>query len=315
MFITGASRGFGKAVALAFARLVDADLHLHLSCCSNIADYETVKAELEVIRSSIKAKTYYYLTKGDLANLTTLPEFVDAFFGAKLEGEGSEKLVQKVTFINNAGSLGPLHIVGSTPENLEEMSQAINLNVTGAMYLSAQFTTRFRQGAFGSSCVKAELVNVSSLAAIQPFNSWGIYCAGKAAREMYHVTLAQEQNKINQGSLEGEKKEINGNASSPASTTNEVSSSINSNTSTLSATSAVMSVLNYAPGPMDTDMQLKIRNAPCMDTGIRSAFRDMQEKGTLVNPQDSANKLVNLLKMGLYKSGEHVDFYDEIEAL
>lgn len=36
------------------------------------------------------------------------------------------------------------------------------------------------------------IVNISSLAAIQCFESWGIYCAGKAARDMYYAVLAKE---------------------------------------------------------------------------------------------------------------------------
>uniref|UniRef100_A0A161MAN5 Sepiapterin reductase n=1 Tax=Triatoma infestans TaxID=30076 RepID=A0A161MAN5_TRIIF len=36
------------------------------------------------------------------------------------------------------------------------------------------------------------IVNITSLAAIQPFKSFGFYCIGKAAREMYLRTLAEE---------------------------------------------------------------------------------------------------------------------------
>lgn len=55
----------------------------------------------------------------------------------------------------------------------------------------------------------------------------GIYCAGKAARDMFHAVLAQEQAK---------KQE-------------------NATTSTVEK----ILVLNYAPGPLDTDMQKEIR--------------------------------------------------------
>ena len=58
----------------------------------------------------------------------------------------------------------------------------------------------------------------------QPFESWGIYCAGKAAREMFHKTVAAEQKD-----------------------------------------KATFRVLNYAPGPLDTDMQREIREGPHVD--------------------------------------------------
>ena len=35
-------------------------------------------------------------------------------------------------------------------------------------------------------------MNVSSLAAVTPFKTWGVYCAGKAFRDMYHRTLCLE---------------------------------------------------------------------------------------------------------------------------
>lgn len=68
-----------------------------------------------------------------------------------------------------------------------------------------------------TSVTKLEIVNVSSLAAVMSFESWGYYCAGKAARDMFHKTIALEH--VNDGVV----------------------------------------VINYAPGPLDTDMQKEIR--------------------------------------------------------
>lgn len=59
--------------------------------------------------------------------------------------------------------------------------------------------------------VALEIVNISSLCAVQPFKSWGLYCAGKAARDMLFKVLADEEPNI--------------------------------------------LVLNYAPGPLDNEMQ------------------------------------------------------------
>ena len=37
------------------------------------------------------------------------------------------------------------------------------------------------------------VINISSLAALQPFVSWGNYCAGKAARDAMFKVLALEE--------------------------------------------------------------------------------------------------------------------------
>ena len=81
-------------------------------------------------------------------------------------------------------------------------------------------------------CNNFLVVNVSSLCAVQAFDSWGIYCAGKAARDMYHAVLAQELTKQAAATVEGTAGGVSGRK---------------------------MLVLNYAPGPLDTDMQKEIR--------------------------------------------------------
>lgn len=70
------------------------------------------------------------------------------------------------------------------------------------------------------------IVNVSTLAAIQAFPSFGIYCMAKAAREMFHKVLAEEQKSTPENGIK---------------------------------------VLNYAPGPLDTDMQTQIREGEQVD--------------------------------------------------
>lgn len=62
-----------------------------------------------------------------------------------------------------------------------------------------------------------EVINISSLCAVQPFKSWGLYCAGKAGRDMLFKVLAAEEPNV--------------------------------------------TVLNYAPGPLDNDMQVRLWKA------------------------------------------------------
>jgi sepiapterin reductase len=109
------------------------------------------------------------------------------------------------------------------------------------------------------------IVNISSLAAIQVFPTMGIYAAGKAARDHYHATLAKE--------LKDSKKDIK--------------------------------VLNYAPGPLETDMATELRSAENLDADIKPFFQKQ-----LVDPNDSAKKLVELLAGKDFESGQHIDYYD-----
>ncbi|XP_008939555.1 PREDICTED: sepiapterin reductase, partial [Merops nubicus] len=68
-------------------------------------------------------------------------------------------------------------------------------------------------------------------------------------------------------------------------------------------------VLSYAPGPLDTDMQLLARTKTG-DPEMRQFFQSLQERGQLIDCNVSAQKLVKLLEEDTFQSGAHVDFYD-----
>ena len=52
--------------------------------------------------------------------------------------------------------------------------------------------------------VSKTVINISSLAALQPFVTWGNYCAGKAARDALFKVLALEENKSEDSSNIGQ---------------------------------------------------------------------------------------------------------------
>ncbi|CAL9682527.1 unnamed protein product [Knipowitschia caucasica] len=68
-------------------------------------------------------------------------------------------------------------------------------------------------------------------------------------------------------------------------------------------------VLNYAPGPLDTDMQLQARTKSG-DALLRKSFSEMFSEGRLLSCEESCAKLVKLLLENSYTSGAHIDFYD-----
>ena len=67
--------------------------------------------------------------------------------------------------------------------------------------------------------------------------------------------------------------------------------------------------LNYAPGPLETAMTDTLR-VNLVDEQIRGYFKKMKEEKTFVKMEDSAQKLIHLLRSGAFQSGDHVDFYD-----
>nr|XP_046173650.1 sepiapterin reductase-like [Oncorhynchus gorbuscha] len=68
-------------------------------------------------------------------------------------------------------------------------------------------------------------------------------------------------------------------------------------------------VLNYSPGPLDTDMQVEARDCTA-DPGVRKSFSVMLSQGQLLTCEDSCAKLMKVLLKDEYPSGAHLDFYD-----
>ena len=232
------------------------------------------KAQIESVRTG--KTTTFDLFPTDLGNLTTLKTSTERLFAlATKSGISSTAVYDRVIFINNAGSLGPLQAVGAPVDSsqaLLDMTTAYEFNITSCTYLTAELTRRYTAGVLNAT--KLVIVNVSSLAAVQPFESWSIYCAGKAAREMFHKAVAAENK---------DKTDFR--------------------------------VLNYAPGPLDTDMQKEIREGPDVDKATQAMFISMKAENQLVTVKDSAVKLIRIVWQEKYESGAHVDYFDTVAGI
>ncbi|MCI4394314.1 hypothetical protein PGIGA_G00167310 [Pangasianodon gigas] len=68
-------------------------------------------------------------------------------------------------------------------------------------------------------------------------------------------------------------------------------------------------VLSYAPGPLDTDMQLHARSNTA-DDNIRKSTTAMHAEGRLLTCEESVGKLIKVMLKDDYASGAHLDFYD-----
>lgn len=256
--VTGATRGLGKAISVCLARSVQTPLHIVITGRSTEA-LSITKEKILSIRGSRETKCD--ILSADLSDMSTLSASVSTMLSID-----KQLRYFRAVLINNAGSLGELKSIGSG-EILSSMSNTFQFNITSSCYIASTFMKQFLN--IKPTLESIVLVNISSLCAIKPFESWGVYCAGKSARDMYFRVLAEE-NKVD----------------------------------------GRVRVLNYAPGPLDTDMQKEIRESLTIQNSIKNVFVDMFEQGKLVTVDQSAEKLVILIEQNTFETGAHVDYYD-----
>ena len=197
--VTGASRGIGRAIAVAVAQrskfggndnspiLRGGELTLVLIARSSLDGTERA-----VAGASPGAAVRIESHRVDLSDLESLPSTVGPIFG-RLAADGS---YGSCTLISNAGSVEPIGTVASisgvgadgssSSAIMQALRSSIDLNVTSSIWITSQFVSAF------SGCNYMRVVNISSLCAVDPFATMSVYCAGKAARDMFHQVLAKE---------------------------------------------------------------------------------------------------------------------------
>jgi len=162
--ITGASSGIGKATALAFAKA-----GIDVALVSRSLDRLEAVAEAAE-QTGVEAKAYAV----DLACISQVQEKIRAI---ALDFGDINILV------NNAG-IAYTATLSETP--LEDWQQVINLNLTSVFQCITGILPLMRdQG--------GTIINVASIAAKQPFPSWGAYSVSKAGLIALSQTLAQEE--------------------------------------------------------------------------------------------------------------------------
>jgi len=268
VIITGASKGFGRAIALTIAKELLNPLHFILTS-RKLSDLTKIKEEILAIRNT--NNTIIDLYEYDLNDFSNISVLSDNLFNKSFVN------YNKLYFFNNAGSLGPLRVIDDKL-TVNEINETFNININSSLYLSAQLAGKFRNGSYPETLTKLFLINVSSLAAVQAFDTWGLYCTAKASREMFHKTIAIE---------------------------NPIKSTNKSN----------IYILNYCPGPLDTDMQTSIQTCDTVNEDIRNYYVNLKSNNQMVNPFDSAIKLVKILLKELFESGGRIDYYDVVEGI
>lgn len=171
-----------------------------------------------------------------------------------------KKNTQQLTLINNAGELGTVNTLETqTPSDI---SYTIQVNLTAPLVLSSQFIKLSKDW----NC-KKQIINISSGAAVNPYESWVMYCTSKAGLDMMTKVVSKEQKDLPNG----------------------------------------VGIVSIYPGIVDTNMQEKIRNTPKEHFKAVQRFIDFYKHGDLFSPEQVAEKIYHLDVEGALKSGNILD--------
>jgi NAD(P)-dependent dehydrogenase (short-subunit alcohol dehydrogenase family) len=161
--ITGASRGLGLALARTLAE----------DGWNLIIDARGEEA-LERARAELSRYTRVIAIPGDVTD----PEHRGGLAEAAREVGGVDALV------NNASVLGPSPQPELLDYPLDEFEQVYRNNVLSPLALIQALSTDLKSG--------ARIINVTSDAAVEPYEGWGGYGSSKAALEQLSNILAAE---------------------------------------------------------------------------------------------------------------------------
>jgi NAD(P)-dependent dehydrogenase (short-subunit alcohol dehydrogenase family) len=164
--ITGASRGLGREVARAYARL-----SLRLIVTARGA------AALDEVTTELRQLTGVLALPGDVAN---------AAHAERLVRLGLARFGHIDVLINNASELGPSPMPELVSLPVDEFERVLGTNVVAPLRLVQLVVPAMRARGGGL------IVNVSSDAAVQAYPTWGGYGASKAALEHLSRVLAAE---------------------------------------------------------------------------------------------------------------------------
>ncbi|OWY97605.1 Sepiapterin reductase [Phytophthora megakarya] len=275
VLITGASRGFGRCLTLDFVRQLktqSVDLHLW---ARNEADLkETARlARAEWEKEGATGELQCVLQSVDLSNSVDYVEKVD-----RVLQQLAKQSYDRVFLVHNAGSLGQLGLVQDCASSPAELAQYWELNVTSVLWLNKRFLD-----AYGAS--RDELLNPTAKTDTNQTQLVILNITSLCGIEPFKTHMLYCSGKA---AREMHHRVI----------------------ATEQAVAGKTRVLQYSPGPMDTDMQKTIRESPRVDPELRQQFEDMKTQGTLIPPAQSSERGVKLAINGEYETGAHVDYYD-----
>jgi NAD(P)-dependent dehydrogenase (short-subunit alcohol dehydrogenase family) len=167
--VTGAGRGWGQSIALAYARQ-GAKVIVAARTQSEI------DRTVDALRAEGGTALGISIDVSDEKGLEAMASRVIAEFG-RLD-----------VLVNNAAVLP---VKPFEEFDLEEINRTININLLGALKTCRFFIDIMKKQGRGS------IINVSSNAGVRPFENEALYCASKYALEGFTKSLAQEIKKYN----------------------------------------------------------------------------------------------------------------------
>lgn len=218
-YITGTSRGLGKALAEELLKEPN-NLVIGLGRKSEISHPNYVHKHI------------------DLSDMDQVRRFR---FGEHIKAN-------RVMLINNAGTLGPIKYAGDIPS--VELIAAINVNLVSPAVLTNDFIKDYKD------LQKDKVIlNISSGAAVNPYDGWSLYCTSKAGLNMYTQVIKKE---------------------------------------CAIRKDPYLKILAVAPGILETDMQAQIRESSEHDFSMIGKFKGLKESGELRNPAEVAIELLGI---------------------
>lgn len=235
LIITGGSKGLGLGLAKEY--------------------HKNGYRVISISRSKAEKLYFEEQYQCDLSKSETIESTLDEIF-SHLDKNNTKQL----TLINNAGELGTVNTI----ENLtpSEINHTIQVNLSAPLILSSLFIKLSKDW----NC-KKQIFNISSGAAVNPYESWVMYCASKAGLDMMTKVVSKEQRDLSNG----------------------------------------VSIVSIYPGIVATDMQEKIRNTPKENFKAVQRFIDFYEQGDLFSPEQVAKKIYDLDFEGELKNGHILD--------
>ncbi|KAI8073795.1 hypothetical protein BC940DRAFT_249709 [Gongronella butleri] len=183
--ITGANRGFGKAIAQSLC--TSAEPRRFILVGRDEGSLAAVRGSLLDVQGTeaVDIVAHEHVLKDGVSVQQHLLPQLDSLVTPLVS------TLSSITLINNAGSTGDLsRQVGSYEPAV--IQQYIDMNLTSYFTL-INGILKLHQGWSG---VQLTLVNISSLLAVQAFSHWGLYATGKAARDMLLAVVAKENKDV-----------------------------------------------------------------------------------------------------------------------
>ncbi|KAM7300411.1 sepiapterin reductase-like [Ixodes scapularis] len=186
IIVTGASGGIGRG-AVSFAQRVAKESLLVITGRNTAGLEETqrmISALGRDVNVSVETCDHSKVSFGDYQDLL---------------GRASARLPdpEKVVLVHNAATVGNCSDYVVSYDDEKTIDDYYRLNLTSVMILTAAFLRRYNS----DSGPMRTIVNISSSTAIRPTRGLGLYCTGKAAREMYMKVVATENPSVTSAAM------------------------------------------------------------------------------------------------------------------